>query len=561
MPRHSASTEPQRSGCAGGSGLPPRLIAGLWVVASSTLLSRVLGLVRDIVTARLFSVSPVMDAFALAFRVPNLARRLFGEGALSAAFLPAFARELERTPDRTGNTPWQLATSVFVVLTAVLLTLVGLGELLLAGMAIVWHGDARLRLLLGLTAVMLPYAVLICLAAQLSAVLNALGNYSRPALVPIVLNLCWIGTIWVIAPLFERDREKQAYALAVSVLFSGCLQLGLQWPTLRRLGFRFETGWRDVRAGLNDILRAMLPVTIGLSITQINGLLDVCTAWFFAAAPAGGGVMPLPGHPAFPLASGAVSVIYYGERLYQFPLGVFGVALGTVLFPLLSRHAARGELIRLRDDLTLGLRLVLVIGLPASVGLMLVADPLTRLFFEHGSFGSSDAVRTARMTEAYAAGVWAYCAIPVLYRGFYALGQRTAPLRIGLAAVAVDLVLNLTLIWPLAERGLAWSTAASAIVQVVGLTWAIQAFVGRLDWSHLVRTSARVIAATGVMAAATLFALSWRRIGTGNVDKLFNLIVPVAAGGVAYLIAARLFHLEEIRLLLRREPILPEERD
>jgi putative peptidoglycan lipid II flippase len=297
----------------------------------------------------------------------------------------------------------------------------------------------------------------------------------------------------------------------------------------------------------------MLPVTLGLSITQINTVLDRFIAWTLTKPVQGTSMFPLPWGWDYPLLPGAVSALYFGERVYQFPLGVFGVALGTVLFPLLSRHAARGEFGRVRDDLSLGLRLVIAIGFPASAGLALVAEPLTRMLFQHGHFTAADAERTAGILLAYGAGVWAYCGIPVLYRGFYAVGERRIPVILGLSAVALDLTLNLSLVWPLAERGLAASTATSASIQVVCLAWLIQKRIGRLDWLRLATTAAKALLATGVMSAVCLAALKYAPVGTGTLGEGVALVVAIALALVSYFVAAHGLGIEELKLLFRKD--------
>lgn len=550
MPLETATSE-SRSPVAP---LPaPKLFSGLRTVASSTLLSRVLGMIRDCATGNLFGLSPVADAFAFAFRIPNLARRLFGEGALSAAFLPIFARELERKPADGSQSAWQLASAVFALMSLVLVALVILGEAVLWLLGLQFADHADTQLLLGLTAVMLPYAVLICLAAQVTAVLHALGHFTWPALVPAVLNLCLLATIWLVDPIFEPDRVKQAYALAVCVVIAGVLQLGLQWPTLLRLGFRWNLNWSAAWPGVKEIFRSMLPITLGLSITQINTVLDSCLAWALSRPPGGAEMMSLPWSIPYPLEAGAVAALYYGERVYQFPLGVLGVALGTVLYPLLSRHAARGELTRLRDDLTLGLRLVVAIGIPASAGLMLVAHPLTRALFERGEFTTADASRTAALIAAYGMGVWAYCGIPVLYRAFYAVGERTLPVRVGLMAVVLDLVFNLTLIWPLAEQGLAYSTAISAAIQLFVLAWLIQRRIGPLEWNNLFATCWRATLSTAAMTVVCVAVMAWCPTGSSGLDKAVALLAPLGAGVLAYAFSAHLCGMKEIALLFKRD--------
>jgi putative peptidoglycan lipid II flippase len=539
------------------------LFSGLRIVALSTLASRVLGMFREVASAKLFGLGPIWDAFSFAFLIPNLARRLFGEGALSAAFLPVFARQLEAdgqlnpaAANPTGANPtsaWQLASAVFSLLAAGLTGLVLAGELVIFGLSYVFAGHPETELMLGLTAVMLPYALLICLAAQVTAVLHALGNFTWPALVPVVLNICWIASIWLVDPWFDPDRVAQIYALAACIVAAGVFQLALQWPTLRRMGFRFDSRWQSVRPAVREIARAMLPVTLGLSITQINTVLDRLIAWTMTAPVEGAWGMPLPWGLAYPLQPGAVSALYFGERVYQFPLGVFGVALGTVLFPLLSRHAARGEFSRVRDDLSLGLRLVIAIGLPASAGLVLVAEPLTRLLYQHGDFTALDTARVAPILVAYGAGVWAYCAIPVLYRGFYAVEERKIPVQVGLIAVALDLVLNFSLIWPWAERGLAASTAISAAIQVALLSWRIQGRVGRLDWRRLFVTAGKAVFATSVMGAVCVATFAYFPTGSGRLHDALALVAAIGLSAVTYFVAARIAGIDELRMLLRND--------
>ena len=490
VPEPSETTPPAHSAANDYRASPDRqrsLFSGFRVVSLCTLLSRVLGLIRDMGMAALFGLSPIADHFVVAFSIPNLARRLFGEGALSASFLPVLTRELKQSG---RESVWKLASAVFTLLTVALTFLVLIGELGIWGAQTLWTEAADARILLNLTAVMLPYLIVICLAAQVSAVLHVLGHFTLPALVPVVLNVCWIGSLWLIAPRFSADPLGQANVIAATILIAGLLQVCMQWPVLRRFGFRYTADWRSAWPKVSEILRAMLPVMFGLSTTLFNTLADRLIAWGFAR---------FLEHP--PLTEGTAAALYYGQRLYQFPLGVFGVALGTVLFPRLARHAAENRLDLLRQDLTLGLRLVIAIGLPASVGLVLLSHPLARTLFEYGEFSAEDTIRTAGLIAAYGIGVWAFCGQLILYRAFYALDDRRTPLMIGLLSVAVNLTLNLTLIWPLGGRGLAYGTSLSAMLQVALLLWTIQFRCGRLQWSRLMATTLRAGVATGIMAA------------------------------------------------------------
>lgn len=532
----------------------PAWFAGLRIVAVATLLSRVLGLLRDTALARVFGLTPVGDAFLFAFRIPNLARRLFGEGALSAAFLPVFARALPteaRKADR--RQAWVVASGVFAALAAVLAMLTLAGEGLLWGLSFVESPHPHWRLLLGLTAVMLPYAVLICLAAQVTAVLQGLDHFTVPALVPVALNVCLILAAWGVVPWLAHPEDR-AYALAWCVVLSGVVQLLLQVPVMHRFGYRFDWDWVAAKGPVQEVAWAMAPVTLGLSITQINTFLDSVIAMSLSASDAGATLWP--GGPAYPLQAGAVSALYFGERLYQFPLGVFGVALSTVLFPRMSQHVARGDLGELQRDLTLGMRLVLTIGLPASAGLILLATPITPLLFESGHFTADDAARTAAIIATYSAGIWAYCGIPILYRGFYAMHDRVTPVRVGLLAVACDSFLNLTLIWPLAERGLALSTVLTAVVQLLVLAWALQRRAGNWDWPAIWGTAIRATVCTLFMTLACLAVLHWPVASAETrTGQLFCVVIPLTVGIVSYFAAARVVGLREIWWLIRRQSL------
>ncbi|MEX0866043.1 MAG: murein biosynthesis integral membrane protein MurJ [Pirellulales bacterium] len=521
-----------------------KLLAGVRITGLWTLLSRVLGMLRDMATAALLGAGggAAADAFVVAFRIPNLFRRLFGEGALAASYLPIFSAQWEQ--DRAAA--WRLASVVLGVLSGLMLMLVAAGELLLWLTSLVFSGDEDLRLLLGLTAVMLPYVLCICVTAQLSATLHALGRFALPAIVPTVLNLVWLGGAWLVAPRFSDDQATQAYILAFCVLIGGALQLLLQVPTLWRLGFRFQFDWSGAREGLMRVVRNMLPMMFGLAIEQINTLLDSMIAW----ALAGSGPIGWLGGATYPMEQGAAAALYYASRLYQFPLGMLGVAVATVFFPLLARHAGRGELHRIGPDLSLGLQLVIFLAVPASVGLMLLSLPITELIFQRGVFTAEDSQRTAALIATFGGGVWALCALPVVIRGFYAVGDRRTPLVAGSVAVAVNLLLNLLLVWPLAEVGLAAATVVAAVVQLLILL-VVMSRLHALNWRGLAGTTARAVAASAVMAVACWAVLLLTPSDIAGA-RAVRVVAPAVVGGIAYLVAYRLLGGREFALLWSR---------
>ena len=473
-------------------------LRGLVPTVLGTLASRGLGLARDIATAALLGLGQagIMDALVIAFRIPNLFRRLLGEGALATSYLPVLTGELER--DRTAA--WQLTSALLVTLTLVLTLLVIVGEILCAAVAICWGPASGAAQLAGLTAAMLPYLVFVCIAAQLSATLQALGNFNVPAIMPIVLNVCWLAGVLLVAPHFESAAGR-AYVVAGCVLVAGVLQVLVQLRALVKLGFRFRFQWAAVATPLKRIGTATGIVSVGLAVTQINTLLDSVLAWTLSAPPGSSRhiIAWLPGQLSYPMQSGAAAAIYYGERFYQLPVGLIGMGVATVAYPLLSRHAAGRDRRALSADLTASLRLVLFATIPASVGLVLLAHPLVQVLFERGAFTAEDTARAARMIACYASAAWAYCAMPVLVRAFYALGDQGRPVRAALYAMVLDLVLNLTLVWPLAEAGLAVSTALVAIAQLGWLAVVFSRAHVSLAWREMGTTVLKSAAAAAMM--------------------------------------------------------------
>lgn len=530
------------------------MTSGLRTVSVLTFFSRVLGLVRDVGMAAAFGNGPLMDAFSVAFRVPNLARGMFGEGALTAAFLPAFLHERAEGGAQAG---WRLASGVIAVLTIGLTAIVVVAELVLAAIWVQCEPAGDMRLLIGLTAVLLPYLVLVCVVAQLNAVMYGLNHFLWPSLEPVLANVVWIACLWWLVPRLESPTAR-IFAVALAIVGSGFFQLAAPLPTLRRLGFRYAADWRRSQSRLLEIGKAVFAVTIGLSVTQLNSLLDGLTAWGFSRPESAPNVIPwLPGACAYPLEAGTASALYFGQRVYQFPLGVFGVALGTVLFPVLSRHAAENRLDKLRDDLVRGLKLVLFISVPASAGLVLLARPVTILLFEHGSFDAGAVNQTTGMVRMFGCAVWAYCGILIVHRGFYAVGDRRSPLVLSFVGMVVNLSLNVTLMWPLGGPGLALATAVSSALQFGLVAWLFQQRVGRLDWRDLRRSTLQTCAAAVAMSIVCALVAERFPPGPSWSHRLMSVFVPMAASLAVYFGIARVFGMGELALLFRPSRTAP----
>lgn len=522
------------------------LFAGLRIVSLLTLLSRVLGMVRDIGMATLFGNGPIMDSFSVAFKLPNLTRRLLGEGALSTAFLPTYIRELEQNGREAS---WKLVTAVLFWLMVFSVMLVSVGEAILILLSQWGNAESEAQLLYWLTGLLLPYLILVCLAAQINATLHALNHFSVPAFLPTILNLSWMAGIWLVAP-FLPDAPAKITAICIAILAGGVFQLALPFWKLCQMGYRPHMVWGAGFSQVRTIAQSMAPIVVGLSITQLNTLIDSCLAWGLAKPE---GVYATPSTP--PLwqifESGTASALYFGQRMYQFPLGVFGVALGTVLYPRLSRHVERKDDHLLRQDLLLGLQLVIGVGLPASLGLVLMAQPLSSLLFQYGDFDQFDALQTAEMIRFYGIGVFAFMAVLILNRGFYAIGDTRTPVRIGVLVVICNLLLNLALIWWLKGRGLALATSLAAMIQTGFSLWLIREKVGQIDFTKLISTCVRASLATAVMSVLILVELQL----LPGVDlfryRLLRVLIPVVTAVVIYLQLAKILGLHEIMTLLR----------
>lgn len=521
--------------------------AGLRTVSLLTLLSRILGMVRDIGMATLFGNGPVMDSFSVAFKLPNLFRRLLGEGALTTAFLPTYISELERNGRESS---WKLVTAVLFWLAVFSILMVSIGEVLLIFMSSLGTPGSESQLLFWLCGLLLPYLILICIAAQINATLHALNHFSIPALLPTILNLFWMAGIWIVAPFFP-DAHTKITAICITILIGGGFQLLLPLLKLLRLGYHPRMVWQDGLMQVQTIAVSMAPIVVGLSITQFNTLIDSLLAWGLARPEGIHATNPDAAIPFWQIfESGTASALYFGQRMYQFPLGVFGVALGTVLYPRLSRHAERKDDHLLRQDLLLGLQLVLGVGLPASMGLYLMAEPLSVLLFQYGDFSYFDALQTAEMIRFYGLGVFAFMAVLILNRGFYAIGDTRTPVRIGVLIVFCNLLLNLVFIWWLKGKGLALATSMSAVVQTLLCIWLIREKVGSLDLTKMMRTFLRAGLATSIMSVVIIVELQFISPANPIFYRLLRVFVPVISAVVIYLLLVRFLGLNEIMTLL-----------
>lgn len=420
------------------------------VVASMTLISRILGFVRDIIAARIFGATAAVDAFYIAFKMPNFMRGLFAEGSFSAAFIPTLSEYKQtRSQEEVQKFVAYIAGTLGFILLGI--SLVGvLGSKGLVTLFAPGLDPYRFQLAIEMLRITFPYLMLISLTAFVGATLNCYGQFWVPAFTPALLNISLIITAFGVTRYFEVPVEAQAWG----VLLAGFLQLGFQLPFLRRLNLlqRPRFNWRD--PGVQKVLKLMLPALFGSSIGQIGLLLNTIFASF--------------------LVTGSVTWLYYSDRLAYFPLGVFGVALVTVILPHLSRqHAAKSPEL-FASTLNWGLRCNLLIGIPASLTMLVLSGPLITTLFFYGKFTRHDVFMTQRSVIAYSIGLLAFMLIKILAAAFYAQQNIRTPVRIGITALAANLIFNALLIIPLQHAGLALASSLSAWLNVGLLLWALQ---------------------------------------------------------------------------------------
>ncbi len=493
------------------------LLQTLATVSGMTLISRILGLVRDLVIARAFGAGLATDAFFVAFKIPNLLRRLFAEGAFSQAFVPILSEYKNRRGEQETR---QLVDHVAALLALALfaVTLIGIvvAPLIIYIMAPGFAATAgKFELTVGLLRITFPYIFFISLTALAGGILNTYSRFSVPAITPALLNLSFIAFALWGAPHFDPP----VMALAWAVFVGGVLQLLLQVPFLLRIGmlprFRLELG----DEGVWRVLRQMGPAVFGVSIGQVSLVINVIFASF--------------------LVTGSVSWLYYADRLMEFPAGLLGAALGTILLPSLSRHHAANSAQQYSELLDWGLRLTLLLAAPAAAALALLAVPLVTTLFHYGEFGAADVLATRKAVIAYSVGLIGLIMVKVLAPGFYARQDIRTPVRIALVTLAVTQVLNFILVWPLQHAGLALAIGLGACLNAALLLRGLRRrniYTPQPGWpGFLLKLAIAVYAMAVVLWLASGSADEWLTASAGS--RIARLAWVVLAGAATYFAA------------------------
>lgn len=508
------------------------LLKAMFTVSGMTFISRILGFVREALIARYFGASPVTDAFLVAFRLPNLLRRIFAEGAFSQAFVPILAEyKQQQGEDATREFVAHIAGTLTLVL--FLITAAGV----LAAPLIIWltapgfaDNASQFDLTINLLRLTFPYILLISLTSLGSGILNTYNRFSIPAFTPTLFNVASIACLIWLAP----RLQEPVFALAIGVLIGGLAQLAFQLPYLKKIDMlplpRFQ--WRH--SGVARVIRTMGPAVFAASISQISLVINTILATF--------------------LVAGSVSWMSFADRLMEFPTALLGVALGTILLPSLSKHHANKSAEEYSALLDWGLRLALLLAVPAAVALALIGEPLTVALYQYGKFSAHDSEMTRRALAAYAVGLPGLILLKVLAPAFYARQNVKTPVKIAIITLGVTQALNLVLIWPLQHVGLALSISIAALINSALLYWKLRQHSIYQPQAGWLRFTLQVGAAVLLMAAALAGMLQiddgWR---SGSMATRLLWLLPLVLGGMFTYFAALMAFGIRPRQFMRRE--------
>lgn len=511
------------------------LIRAAATVGGLTMISRLTGFVRDILIAALLGAGPIADAFFVAFKLPNFFRRLFAEGAFNAAFVPVYSSHLEKEGREAAqgfaqDTLSVLLTVLFLFIAAMQMAM----PVVMLGLAPGFRdAPETFGLAVELTRITFPYLMFISLVSLLAGVLNSHGRFAAAAATPILLNLCLIGSLLGLV----QFVPTAGHALAIGVFIAGAVQFLWLVLALHRAGLSLSLPRPRLTPGVKRVLRIMGPAALGAGVVQVNLIIDIVLA--------------------STLPEGSISYLFYADRVNQLPIGVVGVAVGTALLPLLSRQASSGDLDGARHSLNRAIELGLLFAIPAAAACLAMPDVLIGALFERGAFTPSDTAQTAWALAAYAAGLPAYVMVKVLGPAFFAREDTATPVRIAIAAVIVNVVLNLILMGPMLHAGLALATAISAWLNTALLAIVLH----RRGWMRSDRrlnlAIPKSLFASAVMAAALIFGaipLDQCLPGSGEAPRIIGLLILVAGGAAVYGALAwltRLARPADLKALLR----------
>jgi len=498
-------------------------------VSGMTLLSRMFGFIRDLFIAMAFGSSTAADAFFVAFRIPNMQRRVLGEGAVSSAFIPVFSETLTQKGKEAAR---QLTANIFNILLILLSTVSFLLFIFSPAVVTIFapgflNQPEKFELTVDLTRWMAPYLFFIGLAAFSMGILNSLKSFALPAATPITQNISMIAAILFIVP----QMDQPIIGLAIGVVVGGALQVIIQLPSIFKKGYGWGRHLNFKQPEVIKIARLMGPAILGLAVYELNIMVDTLLA--------------------STLEEGSISYLYYGNRLVQLPLGVFAVAMAVVLLPTLSGHAAKGELKELVKTLSFSIRLILFITIPATIGLVILREPIVNTLWERGEFMHASTLGTAVALLYYSIGLCAYSGIKIIAPAFYSLQDTKTPAKIGIYSMVLNIVLNLVLMGPLEHGGLALATSLSALFNVVVLIHYLRKRLGLLGGRKILSSAIKMSVAAGVMGVATFFSKEfWFSFNDPIEIRIIILLACISTGMLVYALVSHIFKNEEWLFLL-----------
>lgn len=508
------------------------IIRSAGIISFATMISRVLGLVRDMIIAYFFGTSTSVQAFIVAFRIPNTLRDLVAEGAANAAFVPVLT---EYHTAKSEKEFWRLSNNIFNIMFLILVGISILGIIfspfIVRVIAPGFITDAqKLNLTISLNRIIFPFIFLVGLSTYAMGILNTLNHFSTPAFGPALFNLSLISAVCLLS------RRFGVYSLAIGVLAGGAVQLLIQAPFLYKKGMRFDYSIDLKNSATRKIGKLLLPRAAGSCIYQMGSFIDTIFASFAGI-----------------VGQEAVAFIYYANRLIQLPIGVFGNAIAQASLPAMSAHASKRDLDKLRDIVTFSLRTTFIITIPAAIGLIVLARPIVSVLFERGQFLPESTTVTSRVLIFYAIGLFSYSAVKILANAFYAMQDTVTPVKFSSISLVLNIILNAILMFPLGVMGLALSTSASSIFNFAMLMNRLNKKIGRLDLSELSFAFLKILLASLIMG---FFLFLFEKFFYAAFDKstfikAIYLVIIILIGILVFVISAFLFKIKELSLAIQ----------
>lgn len=508
-----------------------RIARAAGIVSAATLLSRILGFIRDMIVAQYFGAGMSTDAFFVAFRIPNLLRRLVGEGSLTVSFIPVYSEYLHRRPQKESEELVRASFSVLIVVLAGI-TILGIAaspwivRIIAHGFVQDWE---KFQLTVLLNRLMFPYIFFIGLVAWAMGVLNTWRHFTAPALAPVFLNLSIIlCALWL-----SNKLSAPILSLAYGVLLGGILQLLFQIPFLYKKKISFRFFFNPFHPGVRRIIALMGPSVLGLAVTQINVIVNTLLASY--------------------LPEGSISYLYYSDRLLEFPMGIFAIAIATAVLPSLSEQSVKQDMQELKETLSFSLRLVFFVTLPSMVGLIVLRVPILNLLFQRGSFGMEETAMTAQALFYYSLGLAAFAGVRIIVPVFYSMQDTRTPVKVALFSLLANAGLGLLLMGPLRHGGLALAASMSAGLNFVLLIFFLRKRIGRIGYSRVFPSFLKSLGSSGIMGLAIFAAIPskdvWRTSGVTG-EKISLLLAALVLGILIYGFSCYVFRSEELRSIM-----------